>query len=48
MRTYRAVARDGSECGRLLARSLEEAVKDAARYWPGREITVHEVKLGSG
>jgi len=45
MKPYRVVAPDGSELGRLLARSQEEAEKDAAWTWPGKAFTVHEVKM---
>lgn len=44
MKPYRVVAPDGSELGRLLARSKEDAEKDARGYWPGKMFTVHEVK----
>jgi hypothetical protein len=44
VKPYRAVAPDGSELGRLLARSQEEAEKEAARTWPGRTFTVYEVR----
>jgi hypothetical protein len=45
VKPYRVVTPDGTELGRLLARSQEDAEKDAAEYWPGRTFTVHEVKL---
>jgi hypothetical protein len=44
VKPYRVVASDGSELGRLLARSQKEAEKDAASYWPGKKFTVHEVE----
>jgi hypothetical protein len=45
VKPYRVVAPDGSELGRLLARSQDDAEKDAARYWPGKTFTVYEVNL---
>ena len=47
VKPYRVVAPDGSELGRLLARSQEDAEKDARGYWPGRTFTVHEVEVKS-
>jgi len=44
VKPYRVVAPDGSELGRLLARSQDDAEERAASMWPGKQFTVEEVR----